>query len=90
MMSPAILYDPYGRPTFMDGTWGSPGGTSGKENRILYAGYFWDAESGLYHVRHRMYHPTLGRWMQRDPAGYVDGMLSWLAVQVESSDAALC
>ena len=21
-----------------------------------------------------MYHPTLGRWLQRDPLGYVDGM----------------
>jgi len=28
----------------------------------------------LYHVRHRSYHPTLGRWMQRDAIGYVDGM----------------
>lgn len=28
----------------------------------------------MYHVRYRMYHPTLGRWLQRDPVGYVDGM----------------
>jgi RHS repeat-associated protein len=40
---------------------------------VLYAGYRFDAETGLYHVRHRMYHATLGRWIQRDPAGYVDG-----------------
>jgi RHS repeat-associated protein len=33
-----------------------------------------DWTSDLYHVRHRTYHPTLGRWLQRDPAGYVDGM----------------
>ena len=69
-----VMYDPYGRPTFMDGNWNGAGGSSGKENRILFAGYFFDEESGLYHVRNRMYHPTLGRWMQRDPAGYVDGM----------------
>jgi hypothetical protein len=25
-------------------------------------------------VRYRTYSPTLGRWLERDPAGYVDGM----------------
>jgi len=42
-------------------------------NPILFAGYFYDNETGLYHVRHRIYSPTLQRWLQRDPAGYVDG-----------------
>jgi RHS repeat-associated protein len=42
------------------------------ENAILYCGYHRDAQTGLYHVRHRMYHPLLGRWLQRDPLGYVD------------------
>ncbi|MBM4144492.1 MAG: RHS repeat-associated core domain-containing protein [Lentisphaerae bacterium] len=40
---------------------------------VLFAGYILDAESGLYAVRRRVYHPTLGRWLQRDPAGYADG-----------------
>jgi uncharacterized protein RhaS with RHS repeats len=31
-------------------------------------------ESGMYHVRNRMYHPGIGRWTQWDPLGYVDGM----------------
>jgi len=43
-------------------------------NPILFAGYSYDNETGLYHVRHRMYSPTLARWLQRDPAGYVAGM----------------
>jgi len=34
-------------------------------NPILFAGYFHDNETGLYHVRHRMYSPTLQRWLQR-------------------------
>jgi len=68
------LYDPYGKPTFMDGSWTNGGGASARANAVTFAGYFFDTESGLYHVRNRMYHPTLGRWMQRDPAGYVDGM----------------
>jgi len=44
------------------------------DNSILFAGYYRDEETGLYHVRNRTYHPALGRWMQRDPAGYQDGM----------------
>jgi RHS repeat-associated protein len=28
----------------------------------------------LYHVRHRVYDPMAGRWLTRDPAGFVDGM----------------
>jgi len=43
-------------------------------NPILFAGYFHDNETGLYHVRHRTYSPTLQRWLQRDPLEYVDGM----------------
>jgi len=43
-------------------------------NPFLFAGYFHDNETGLYHVRHRIYSPTLARWLQRDPLGYVDGM----------------
>ncbi len=49
------------------------------DNEILYCGYRWDAVVKLYHVRHRVYQPTLGRWMQRDPgpgaaSQYADGM----------------
>jgi RHS repeat-associated protein len=44
------------------------------DNRILFAGYRFDSETGLYHVRHRYLHPSLGRWNTRDPLGYVDGM----------------
>jgi len=69
-----VVYDPYGNPTFYDGSWTSPSATSSYANVVLYCGYRWDGETGLYHVRHRMYHATLGRWVQRDPAGYVDGM----------------
>jgi len=36
-------------------------------NPIPFAGYFYDNETGLYHVRHRMYSPILQRWPQRNP-----------------------
>ncbi len=75
-------YDPYGKVTFLQGAvdlsgagttdWGAAGAASACDNQILYAGYRFDPESGLYHVRNRPYHPTLGVWPVRDPAGYVD------------------
>ncbi len=46
----------------------------GPDNTIGYAGYHWDEELGLWLSRHRSYNPELGRWLQRDPAGYVDGL----------------
>jgi len=69
-----VVYDPYGNPTFYDGSWTTPAATSSYDNVVLYCGYHLDPETGLYHVRHRMSHASLGRWNQRDPAGYVDGM----------------
>ncbi len=42
-------------------------------NLPLYAGYWWDDAIGLYHVRHRVYRPEWGRWLQRDPLGCAPG-----------------
>jgi len=81
-------YDPYGTVRIYKG-WSTAAGRELLEvtgqslkwldanlpsNPFLYGGYFHDNETGLYHVRHRMYSPQLQRWLQRDPAGYVDGM----------------
>ena len=69
------LYDPYGRVTVLDTDFSADADNkSDYDNQILYCGYRFDPETGLYHVRNRMHHPTLGRWILRDPAGYVDGM----------------
>jgi len=43
------------------------------DNPIGWDGYVFDRESGLYTVRFRTYETGLGRWMERDPAGYIDG-----------------
>lgn len=48
-------------------------------NRRGYAGYEHDpvtAAAGrhLCHVRHRVYEAELGRWMRRDPLGYIHGL----------------
>jgi RHS repeat-associated protein len=69
-----VLYDPYGKPKFYDGDWDNASDDSAYANEILYCGYRRDPETGLYHVRHRAYHPTLGRWLQRDPIRYADDM----------------
>jgi RHS repeat-associated protein len=73
------VYDPYGKATFLDGDWqptvveGHGDGTvSVYASEILYAGYRFDPETGLYQVRMRYYHPTMGTFTSRDPARYAD------------------
>ncbi|MBX3356592.1 MAG: hypothetical protein KF724_12920, partial [Phycisphaeraceae bacterium] len=39
---------------------------------IGWDGYVFNPATGDYLVRHRTYRPTLGRWGERDPAGYMD------------------
>ena len=38
-----------------------------------FTGYKLDSETGLYFARARMYSAKLGRFVNRDPAGYIDG-----------------
>jgi RHS repeat-associated protein len=66
-------YDAYGMPSFFDSSL-SPQPSSLVNNRLLFTGREWDAECSLYHYRARNYSPTLGRFLSRDPLGYVDGM----------------
>ncbi|MBB4097481.1 RHS repeat-associated protein [Sphingomonas kyeonggiensis] len=55
-------YDEYGVPA--DGNFG----------RFQYTGQMWLPELGMYYYKARVYSPTLGRFMQADPAGYADGL----------------
>jgi len=64
-------YDPYGMATEYDLNWAN--GTAPTEDGHLYAGYFFDAETGLYHVRNRQYQADTGKFLQRDPIGYSAG-----------------
>ena len=41
-------------------------------NPFMWTGQRYDAAVGLYHFKYRSYSPVLGRWLQRDPLGYVD------------------
>jgi len=68
-------YTPYGQPTIHDNDWSdTKTWANSTHNEILYSGYRYDDETGLYHVRYRTYHPTLGRWAQRDVEGYLEGL----------------
>ncbi|HEX8584780.1 MAG TPA: RHS repeat-associated core domain-containing protein, partial [Allosphingosinicella sp.] len=55
-------YDEYGKPG------------SGNLGRFQYTGQKWIGEVGLYDYKARMYHSTLGRFLQSDPIGYGAGM----------------
>jgi RHS repeat-associated protein len=80
------LYDPYGRVTVLNGASGaekdpnvaewSPDADnkSDWDNEILFCGYWYDPETGLFHVRERYYDPVTGTWKTRDRILYPDGM----------------
>jgi RHS repeat-associated protein len=65
-------YDIYGQVTIYDAA-DNVLTTSGIGNPYLYTGRRLDAESGNYYFRARVYSPELGRFLQMDPLGYVDG-----------------
>ena len=65
-------YTAYGTPTITDGV-GATLTTSADNNRYTYTGREWDDVLSLYHFRARMYDSFSGRFVSRDPAGYIDG-----------------
>jgi RHS repeat-associated protein len=68
-------YTPFGSMTLYNALWASESGCiEDSFDRPLYAGYFFDVETGLYQVRARYYDPSLSRFINRDPIGYNGGM----------------
>ena len=73
-------YDAYGSVIILDGSynpvplnsWGTPHSAIG--NPCLFTGRQLDEETGLYFYRARYYDPVKGRFLQRDPLGYMEGM----------------
>jgi RHS repeat-associated protein len=72
-------YDAYGLVTMTNGVgspvpvngWGTPHSAIG--NPWVFTGRQLDEETGLYYYRERFYDTFKGRFLQRDPLGYVDG-----------------
>ena len=66
-----FIYDPYGTVTVLSPSWTTT--TDAYGWTTLFQGMRLNAYTGLYHTLNREYSATLGRWMQADPAGYVNG-----------------
>ena len=61
-------YDVYGNLSIQDGEESKSG------NTFLYAGYYYNLETGLYYTKFRTYDPAIGYWLQLDPIGYANSM----------------
>jgi len=94
----AYAYTAYGAPTIKagdggDGDWfdgdETTSSTSAYANSILFTGREWNPQIALYHYRARFYNPVSGRFLQRDPIGYKDGMNLYNAYFVPMSTDAL-
>lgn len=68
-----IDFDPYGMPTFFSST-NNEINESKLSNNMLFAGREYDPESKTYYFRNRTQHIVVGRFMQKDPLLYIDGL----------------
>ena len=64
-------YTAYGQPTILNSS-GSVLTSSAVGNRYTYTGREWDESLGLHHFRARWMSPLAGRFLGRDPIGYLD------------------
>jgi RHS repeat-associated protein len=64
-------YSAYGEPTICDASGSAIGSSSAINNRYSYTGREWDETVSLYHFRARWMSPKTGRFLQRDPIGYL-------------------
>jgi RHS repeat-associated protein len=65
-------YDVFGQPFFYSPD-GTPRSESALDIRFLFTGREWLSSLGLYDYRHRIYSPSLGRFLQMDPLGFASG-----------------
>jgi len=73
--APAYAYDPYGNPLQ----------ATAPVTDFVYAGMFYNADSGLYLTQYRAYNPAIGRWLSRDPFGEGSDPAGNLYVYVEGN-----
>lgn len=79
----SYTYDVYGRPYVMqtagaDNNWLTEDVTTSSSSNLgnpyLFTGRRWDSATLQYYYRFRDYDPVLGRFLQTDPAKYIDTM----------------
>ena len=68
-----VNYDAFGHPTLFDAK-GKELAQSTNGNTILFTGREYDLESSTYFYRARTMNTNIGRFVQKDQIGYVDGM----------------
>jgi len=72
--SDALLAQSTAAAAALPAGWISASGAAGGPDSIVgFGGYLFNRETMYYTVRHRHDSPALGRFLQRDPAGYIDG-----------------
>lgn len=69
----SYAYTAFGRMSIKDKD-GNPRSQSTVDNPYGFTGRRYDSESNLWHYRNRMYSAELGRFLQRDPKGFIDGL----------------
>jgi RHS repeat-associated protein len=67
--SSGIVQDTYTYDVF-----GQPSAASTVNNRFMFTGREYDSETGNYYYRARYYKPSIGRFLQPDPIGYMDSI----------------
>ena len=73
------VYDPYGSPTYYTSTWTVESSSSLNWVYLFQGGRYDGYQNGVngwvsigtYSFRHRDDSPTLGQWLEQDPAGYL-------------------
>src|SRR5208282_154362 len=73
-----FAYDPYGNVTVLTASWGA---SSDAAWQIRFQGMWLDNTTGLYKTLNRDYSTTEARWIEADPAGYVDGSSRYQAFE---------
>ncbi len=66
------IYTPYGVVTVLNADW-TTASSQISLTQYLHQGGRLDPVTSLYDFRNRDYSPTLGNWIEQDPAGYVNG-----------------
>jgi len=69
-----VKYDPYGQPTCTRTSDSDVATASHFANPWLFQGQRFCSETGIYYFKNRDHEPNLGRFLQRDPEEYPDGM----------------
>jgi len=81
-----LKYEAYGRAAVLDANFANDAnGISDYLWEYRFTGREWDAESKLHYFRARHYDDASGRFLQRDPIGYVDGMNLYTGYMVPAS-----